>query len=111
MAQFKALSIAIIRRHLLKTKVHNKMSTVHTRTWTKKQNRREERPTDVMEKMCFKVRFERCHGGCLTERQRELVPGRQTRVILVERMRVESLGRGILRLKVSDVEGRVRDGE
>ena len=29
--------------------------------------------------MCFKVRFERVQGGCLTERQREFVPDRGTK--------------------------------
>ena len=41
------------------------------------QNRHERGKTYGREKRCvFKVRFERAQGGCLTERQREFVPGR-----------------------------------
>ena len=56
--------------------------------------------------MCFKVRFKRARGGCLTERQREFVPDRSTKD--GERTRANS------RMFESwdyDVERRVRDGE
>ena len=64
-------------------------------------------------KMCFKVRFERAHGGCLTERQREFVPGRieGPKTKKEREPTVESLDLGILRLKASDVERRVHDSE
>ena len=57
--------------------------------------------------MCFKVRFERAQSECLAERQREFVPNTAKE----REPTVESLDRGSLRLKSSDVERRVRDGE
>ena len=109
----------------------------HGQTKTKQERgktyRREER--------CFKVRVERAQGGCLTERQREFVPGKgslgslfqaegvcsrqrdfvpdrgtlfQAEGPKTEKEReptVKSFDLGIIRLKASDVERRVRGCE
>ena len=59
------------------------------------------------EKMPFKVRFERAQGGCLTERQKEFVFQSEGPKMEKEREpTVESLNRGILRLKAPDLERR-----
>ena len=76
MTQFKALSLAVIRRHSLSTQTCQQLQ--HGRTWTDlwKQNRKENRPSHVRKDVCF-IHNKRGQDGCLTltERQNEFVQG------------------------------------
>ena len=71
--QFKARSLAVIRRYSLSTQTIACQQSTHGRGQTKTKRERER------EKICFKARFERGQGGCLTGRQSEFVPGKRTK--------------------------------
>ena len=72
---------ALTRSHsrTLAKYTNNNMPTAHARTWTDENKTGEKTNLRMWEKMCFKARFERAQSECLTERQREFVPGRRTK--------------------------------